>query len=201
MVLANQKKDFLCQTFGFQKQQKLKMKNLLFKFGWIVPIATFVLFILDHFLFDIIDFQVAMSAVGGSLAFYYFVQQQKLAETILLKDLFSEFVGRYDTMNERLAKISSQKGFSNTDQCKSDLQVAVDYFNLCAEEYLYYEMGYIPKKIWASWCRGMLFYLDTETFTSLWKSEIDSNSYYGISIEKIRKGAETLKTAKGTVCL
>src|SRR5687768_17035765 len=79
------------------------------------------------------------SVVAATLGFCYFVQQQKLAETTLFKQLFSEFNARYDGMNEQLASIA--KLGKQADE--NDKSAIVDYFNLCAEEFLFYKEGYI----------------------------------------------------------
>jgi len=80
------------------------------------------------------------------------MQQQKLSETALFKDLFTEFNRRYDALNDRLAELAS----SRPQLDPSGRQVIVDYFSLCAEEYLFFTEGYIHRAAWRSWCAGML---------------------------------------------
>ena len=87
------------------------------------------------------------SVVAAILAFCYFVQQQKLAENCLFKDLFTEFNRRYDALNDRLAQIADSSAQLDT----ADRQTIVDYFNLCAEEYLFFSEGYIHRAAWRSW--------------------------------------------------
>lgn len=128
---------------------------------------------------------LAASAIVATLGFCYFAQTQKLAETKLFKDLFTEFNRRYDRMNGRLAEIPTEL-VSTTD---AQRKLMVDYFNLCAEEYLFFRDGYIRSDVWRSWCRGMLSYLDKESFKAVWESEISTNSYYGLSLTDIRQGA------------
>lgn len=125
------------------------------------------------------------SIIAAALGFCYFVQQQKLAETSLFKDLFTEFNRRYDALNDRLAQIEASG--SNLDS--ADRQTMVDYFNLCAEEYLFFSEGYIHRAAWRSWCAGMLWYFDREPFRSVWSDENAKNSYYGLSVDAIRRGA------------
>jgi hypothetical protein len=125
------------------------------------------------------------SVIAAILAFCYFVQQQKLAEISLFKDLFTEFNRRYDALNDRLAKIED----SGAQMDPSDRQTIVDYFNLCAEEYLFFAEGYIHRAAWRSWCAGMLWYFDREPFRSVWNEESGTNSYYGLSVDTIRRGA------------
>jgi len=53
-----------------------------------------------------------------------------------------------------------------------------DYFNLCAEEYMFYEAGYIDERVWQAWLRGMCYFAGDEAVRRLWESEIRSCSYY-----------------------
>lgn len=125
------------------------------------------------------------SVVAGVLAFCYFAQTQKLAEMSLFKELFTDFNRRYDALNERLSAIAVNGGASDG----SSKQVIIDYFNLCAEEYLWYTEGYIHADVWRSWCAGMVWYFDREPFRTTWNEESKKNSYYGLSLDAIRRGA------------
>ena len=126
------------------------------------------------------------SLFAAVLGFSYFVQQQKLAETALFKDLFTEFNRRYDALNEPLSLIDG-----TSEQLKSDQrQTIVDYFNLCSEEYLFFLEGYILRAAWRSWCAGMLCYFEREPFRSVWTEECKTNSYYGLSVDAIKRGAK-----------
>ena len=88
-------------------------------------------------------------------------------------------------MNDRLVKIVS----SPEPPDENIRQAIVDYINLCAEEYLWFSEGYIHREVWRSWCVGMLWYLDREPFRTVWGEESATNSYYGLSLEIIRRGA------------
>jgi len=125
------------------------------------------------------------TSIAGTLGFYYFVQQQKLAETQLFHNLFSDFNARYDKLNGPLAQIAElSEHLSNSDR-----NLIVDYFNLCAEEYLFYSEGYIHRDVWRSWCRGMLWYLRRHPFRNVWHDEVKTESFYGLSLNAIEKGA------------
>ena len=91
----------------------------------------------------------------GTVGFCYFVQQQKLAEIRLFKELFTEFNRRYDTLNGDLYDIRT--GIRAIDEAAR--KTLIDYFNLCSEEFLFYQEGYIHPIVWRSWCRGTLWYL------------------------------------------
>ncbi len=49
------------------------------------------------------------------------------------------------------AKISGAAG---------DEKILYDYFNLCAEEFLFQEADYIDEKVWQSWLRGMAHFAE-----------------------------------------
>ncbi|MGQ0722237.1 MAG: hypothetical protein ACT4PE_11810 [Candidatus Eiseniibacteriota bacterium] len=127
------------------------------------------------------------SVIVAVLGFCYFAQQQKLSETTLFKDLFTEFNRRYDGLNDRLVEIDGQADSTKLEG--THRQTIVDYFNLCAEEYLFFSEGYIHPAAWRSWCAGMLWYFEREPFRALWAEESKTNSYYGLSVEAIRRGA------------
>jgi len=122
--------------------------------------------------------------VATTLGFCYFVQQQKLAETHLFHQLFSNFNQRYDRINGRLQEMVANDEKITPDQ----IGVIVDYFNLCAEEYLFYKQGYIPRDVWRSWCRGMSWYLKRHPFKGVWNEEVKTESFYGLSLEVINEG-------------
>lgn len=124
------------------------------------------------------------AVIAGTLGFCYFVQQQKLAETALFHQLFTDFNARYDKLNGPLAVLLSESELSPEQR-----NLIVDYFNLCAEEYLFYQKGYIPRTVWRSWCRGMAWYLKRHPFKDVWNEEVKTESFYGLSFDVIRAGA------------
>lgn len=129
---------------------------------------------------------LAGGTVAIAIGFCYFVQQQKLAETTLFKQLFTEFNERYDRMNGPLAEVEKLQAPLTTE----DRQVVVDYFNLCAEEYLFYREGYIHDEVWRAWCRGMLHYIEREPFATILAEEYVNECYYGLTTSKVYAGAE-----------
>lgn len=125
------------------------------------------------------------AAVASTLAFCYFAHEQKLAETLLFKDLFIGFNQRYDRLNGPLAAIAEQETPLSSEQ----KNLIVDYFNLCAEEYLFYKEGYIHREAWRSWCRGMSWYLKRHPYRDVWNEEVRTESFYGLSLDVITAGA------------
>ena len=81
------------------------------------------------------------SIMGGLIAFVYFVQKQQLEEHRLFNEQFREFNKRYDDLNERLNRIV--RSTRRRPLQKREVELLFDYFNLCGEEYLCYDRGYI----------------------------------------------------------
>ncbi len=131
---------------------------------------------------------IVVGLIAGIVGFCYFVQQQKLAEAQLFKQLFTEFNERYDQMNGDLADIRDV----STPCTAAGKKTLIDYFNLCGEEFLFYSEGYIHPKVWRSWCRGILWYLAATHIRSVWDNEVqrEQNTYYDLTIEELRKGAK-----------
>jgi hypothetical protein len=128
--------------------------------------------------------------IGGAVAVVFFCQKQKLAETALFEKLFTRFNKRYGTLHGALQEIRAGRLADEAEKHK----VLVKYFNLCAEEFLFYEEGRIHPVAWRSWCNGMLYYVEEEHISKQWQDEIERDlsrtSYYGLTLEAIKKGAD-----------
>jgi hypothetical protein len=120
-----------------------------------------------------------LSCIVAVAGFTYFLYRQQLDETKLFKDLFVEFNERYDKMNDGLNKILY--GPPNGDLSRSEMDLLFRYFNLCSEEYLFYNAGYIDQQVWKSWSKGMDIFFKHPRVSALWESERGSDSYYGFT--------------------
>ncbi len=92
-----------------------------------------------------------------------------------MKELFVYFNDRYDGMNESLMKSLKTVGALTTD----DVNNFVDYFNLCAEEHVFHELGCIYEPVYLAWRNGMKWFGKDPRVVNLWMQERESNSYYG----------------------
>lgn len=121
-----------------------------------------------------------LPAISVAAGWTYFLYSQHLQETKLFLDLFSRFNDRYDRLNDALREILSRDdgGLLSTEK-KS---VLMDYFNLCAEEYLFYKTGFLDEDVWRSWHCGMLEYASKKNVFDLWVVELKSDSYYGFPV-------------------
>jgi len=88
-------------------------------------------------------------------------------------------------MNEGLNLIVSQPDLS-IDLTDAEVDTLYDYFNLCGEEYLFYQKGYIYPEVWASWVKGMNIFFRNQRVNNLWLVEAKTSSYYGLIIEKVK---------------
>ena len=119
------------------------------------------------------------TVIGALLSLIYFVQKQKLEELRLFRELFKEFNERYDEMNEKLARIVE---VTDVEASKQEIETLIDYFNLCGEEYLYFERGYIDPAVWKAWLNGMNAIILVPRVKCVWQAEKQTNSYYDLPL-------------------
>ncbi len=162
------------------------MKQFWFGHYWWIILSLAVVSILSICVASPKDSGALVSGVAATaVSITFFTQQQKISEVRLFKELFTEFNHRYDKMNgdlEDLEAIHEELGSEHR-------KIIVDYFNMCAEEYLFRSRGYIPDEVWRSWCQGMLDYISVEPFRSIWNEEVAKGCYYGLSTEVVVAGA------------
>jgi len=134
---------------------------------------------------DVVFWQpkTAFELLVAAAAFFYFLYHQDHKDTQMFVSLFEKFNSRYDKLNEKLNALISRPIGSPLNA--EDVNTLYDYFNLCAEEYLYYEAGYIDEKVWLAWLRGMNYFASDESVRRLWQKEIESGSYYGFKLRTI----------------
>jgi hypothetical protein len=131
--------------------------------------------------------ELLLSIVGGVAAFFHFLYSQHNHNTERFIELFREFNTRYDKQNDKLNALVLQSP-SEPIVDPERLQTLYDYFNLCAEEYLYFRAGYIDSEVWRSWLRGMAYFAAIPEIRRVWQRELEQGSYYGFSL-KLLDGA------------
>lgn len=121
--------------------------------------------------------EVLVAVVAGSFGFLYFLRQQHMEEAKFFQELFCQFNRRYDRLNNKLFQ---HLGADNNKPFDEKQRVDFfDYFNLCAEEWLFYRAGYIYGPVWQAWCNGMRQFSKDARVLELWKEERGTESYYG----------------------
>jgi hypothetical protein len=124
-----------------------------------------------------------LTVLGGTFSLFFLIQKQKLEELTLFKSLFENFNCRYDELNEKLNKISDDDK-ELTDEEKNTLN---DYFNLCAEEYFFFEKGYIYPEVWKAWEKGMGHFFAKNKIKKYWTDEEVKESYYNFDPDALLK--------------
>jgi hypothetical protein len=171
-----------------------KFKEFLYQRFWLCGPALFI--IVGVFLLRLKGVPlVGIVTFGGGLAgAYYFLQKQLLGELELFERLFADFNRRYAKMQDRLEELRSKGG----PLSRADSALLQAYFNLCAEEYLYYSSRVIDSRVWRAWCRGMLQYLEVPHVAAFWAEEESGDSYYGLTLREIEAGAQFTRSRRAT---
>jgi len=157
-----------------------KLKYWLYDNHWVVSaLLLLVVFSLWAILPALRSWSFLYPSVGAVLGLSYFVLKQHLEDIRLFKELFSAFTSRFDKMNERLYELLD--GPPEQTLTPEEVTFLYDYFNLCAEEYLYYRKGFIYPEVWLAWIHGMRLFYASPRIRALWKSELQTGSYYGFS--------------------
>jgi hypothetical protein len=125
----------------------------------------------------------ALTALGVAGGFVGFLYASHRENTRLFIELFRSFNERYDRLNEALNRIAVDN--LAVELSADDTNSLFDYFNLCAEEYLFYKAGYIDEQVWQSWTRGMAHFAKVGRIRHLWEEELRQGSYYGFTLKAI----------------
>jgi len=124
-----------------------------------------------------LTFDSLLPILAATLSALYFLQKQKLEELKTFREIFEACNERYREMNEKLDQIMAiTKGSLDENEQKT----LNEYFNLCAEEYLYFSRGYIFPEVWRAWYNGMKYYLENPRIRKFWDTESSTDSHYGL---------------------
>jgi hypothetical protein len=126
-----------------------------------------------------------LTAVAGITGFLY---TQHARDIQLFRELFREFNKRYGALNNRLNEICD----SRRDLTDPDRRVLCAYFDLCAEEYMYFTAGHIDSGVWDAWIEGMRYFDERPQIRKFWEDELEKQkSYYGFTLACIPNRTET----------
>jgi hypothetical protein len=125
--------------------------------------------------------ELVFTWVAGCWAVTHFQHQHHLERSRFFCERFNRFNERYNEMNNRLDLIVNAAGIV-TPEARG---LIVDYFNLCAEEYVFHQRGYIPDDVWSSWRNGMKWYAAKERVLKVWHEKKQTDSYYGFDLERL----------------
>lgn len=156
----------------------IRLKFWFFEHYWwllCLVIASALIFLLSRNE----QLSTVLTVVGALLSLIYFLQKQKLEELRLFRELFKEFNSRYDELNEMLARIVESR---EEEVSIEEREVLIKYFNLCGEEFLYFDRGYIYPIVWRAWHNGMKAIFSIQRVQRIWNVEKLTCSYYGLPL-------------------
>lgn len=150
---------------------------------WLSSIAGAVLVLIVYLLVpsDHRSSGVLLTVVGGIGALAFYLHRRHTEDTRLVKELLADFNERYDKMGTDLQfSLSSRGDFEKETQLRF-----VRYFNLCAEEWLFWRAGYIHDPVWRAWRNGMKQYANDIRVMAIWDEEAKNDSYYGFDFKRV----------------
>jgi hypothetical protein len=150
---------------------------------WLSSIAGAVLVLIVYLLVspEHRSGSVLLTVVAGIGALTFYLHRRHIEDACLVKELLADFNDRYDKMGTDLQFALSRNGdFEKETQLKF-----VRYFNLCAEEWLFWRAGYIYDPVWEAWRNGMKQYSRDKRVMAIWERERETNSYYGFDLGKV----------------
>ncbi len=116
-----------------------------------------------------------LSAVGSFWALAFYLHARHADDARFVKELLTDFNVRYDNLNNDL-----QLAVWRNASFEPDTNLTfIKYFNLCAEEWLFWKAGYIYDTVWKAWENGMKQYGRDHRVVALWEKEKKTDSYYG----------------------
>lgn len=162
---------------GFWSTFIRSIKGIIFEFYWLIVGVCISTVLINRDLNTDPDIDLGASfelkIIGLLLAGAYFIQRQKLSEAEFFLKAYAQFNERYDNLNDELQIIIATESVNAFNKKR-----LIDYFNLCAEEYLLFRQGYIPMSVWRSWEKGMAQYFSIPEVQKIWHIEKQSQSYY-----------------------
>ena len=179
---ANTMKHSVCKRIN-------TIKHLVYEWCGVIIVFLFLMYICVAFFIH--SWENRIYSLALLISFVFYLQKHKLEELKLFTELFREFNERYDKLNSKLNKIIAKENLTleeidnKSDDDVISRDVLFDYFNLCAEEYLYYKKGYILPEVWEYWENGMERFFNDPRIKKLWEEDninsdgSSNNSYYG----------------------
>ena len=163
----------------------MKFKHIRQHYEIIVTAIAFAVVIFIYWLNDYNN-NLFFGALGVIATFYFGVLKYKIENDRVFQELFTSFNERYS--NDFTKLINSLRGHPekklDENGEKNDENLIIEYFNLCAEEYLWYSKNRIPKSIWGAWKAGIIENLEIEQVLEIYrketKTERGKKSYYGL---------------------
>jgi len=180
---------FLHRTSLTISKMNLNLKHTTY-YPWLFAGGCIVLLPLVFLLLPDSRFQAAITAIGCLGGVVHFLYSQHHQDARFFRELFTDFNKRFDKLTNDLntVRMRTPTGTALKDEQKRKLS---EYFDLCAEEHLFHEAGYIDQRVWEAWCRGMVIFDNDLEIRKYWENELGTGSYYGFSLDEIRRLADS----------
>ena len=154
------------------------IKRFLYKYFALVSAAVFATGVCLLFI-GFLEWHQFVAIAAGVFAFAFGVQKHNLEEMKWFKELFQQFNSRYDALHEDLNSIYKQRPSLPLEE--HEIKTLFKYFNLCGEEHLYFDKGFICEEAWTAWYNGMRLFRRDPRIKQLWNDELGEDSYYGLA--------------------
>lgn len=169
-------------TFNGQTMNRIKT-NLPTILAFIIASIIVVLYFRIGY-----DERVLLGMLGIIATMYLGTLRTRLEHDKLFKELFTDFNSKYD---KDLNDLFNDLRLNPERALKIDEKKLIfDYFNLCAEEYLWKKKGRIPLDVWDAWKAGIQSNLEISQVRELFNQEARDKktrkSYYGL-MEELEK--------------
>jgi hypothetical protein len=155
-------------------------ESIFFGVLFLLPILSYLLNLINENLF--------FGSLGSIATIYFGFLKLKIENDLLFKELFNSFNEKYDSKFNDL--INEIKIDTNKQIIGNDRNIVIDYFNLCAEEFLWYSKKRIPNSVWKAWKAGILENLEIQQINEIYEQETSTSrgktSYYGL-YEELKK--------------
>ncbi|MEI7502680.1 MAG: hypothetical protein WCJ61_05305 [Paludibacter sp.] len=145
------------------------------------------------FFLEIIKVELFLGLIGSTATLYFGVLKYQIENDKMFMELFISFNKRYDSeLNDIFNKYRFLQKENDENSRQESLSIneeklIIDYFNLCAEEYLWRKKNRIPKSVWEAWKAGMIENIDMPKIEELFLDETSTaskrKSYYGLAEE------------------
>ncbi|TDQ18600.1 hypothetical protein DFQ04_0404 [Algoriphagus boseongensis] len=115
------------------------------------------------------DERVFLGILGIMATMYLGTLRTRMEHDKLFKELFTDFNTKYDNQLNDL--LNDLRANPERDLEPEETQMIFDYFNLCAEEYLWRKKGRIPSDVWEAWKAGIQSNLEIPQVRELFNKE------------------------------
>ena len=130
---------------------------------------------------------VLLGAVAGLGGAIFQISAAYHAKVSHFLECFSRCNEAYAKLNGRLREpLRPSQKREHPPAADGPNDAIVDYFNLCAEEYLMYKMGVIPEFVWRVWCDGIHARACADHIKKAWDEE-KRWDYYGWDLKRLMR--------------